>query len=138
MSVQSKQDENKPTSYTNVLKYLVRPSMVELGMDYVKINDYYNKIIMAVGYPRTIQSGWLDRIISAKGDYDISMFIAPSSIEDIMVSLNNELVKQKADMIVAENQGLVNPSLKLQYEDTYNTLSNLQKGDKNYSGFLCT
>jgi len=44
--------------------------------------------------------------------------------------MNQELVKQKSDMLASESKGIVNPSLKVQYEDTYSTLQHLQFGEE--------
>jgi hypothetical protein len=85
---------------------------------------------MAVGYPRTIREGWLDSIISSEGNFDMSMHIKPSNISSIITQLNQELVKQESDLMAAQMKGLVNPSLKLQHQDTLNVLEKLQKGEE--------
>jgi len=112
------------------LAKLLKPSFVHNEPDSIQINDTYNRIVMAVGYPRTIQEGWLDRIVSAEGTFDLSLHIEPASIELILGKLNQELVKQKSDILASETKGIVNPSLKVQYDDTYKTLQSLQSGEE--------
>ena len=109
---------------------LATPGYVKNELDCIKINSQYNRVITAVGYPRIIREGWLDAIISSEGDFDLSMFIEPAQIEYILTQLNRELVKQRCDMMAAEQKGIVNPSLKVQYDDTYNTLARLQTGEE--------
>jgi len=46
----------------------------------------------------------------------------------MMVSLNREMQKQRADLYSAKIKGILNPSLEIKYEDTENVLRNLQKG----------
>ncbi|MBW3006003.1 DUF87 domain-containing protein, partial [Candidatus Woesearchaeota archaeon] len=96
--------------------------------DYIKINDVYNRIIYAHGYPRRVEAGFLDKIISSHGNFDISLHINPYPIETMMVNLNKELQKQKADLFSQQQKGLVNPSLEIKYKDTRKILEDLQKG----------
>src|SRR3989338_7042243 len=104
------------------LECLLKPSFVRNSPDSIQINDNFNRIVMAVGYPRQIEEGWLDRIVSSEGNFDLSMFIEPASIEFILGQLNQELVKQKSDIMAAELKGIVSPILRVQYDDTYATL----------------
>ncbi|MEK7263363.1 MAG: hypothetical protein AAB071_02495, partial [Bacteroidota bacterium] len=127
--------KRKNKELENVLLPLLKQSYIKNEADCIRINNEYNKVIMAVGYPREIQEGWLDRIISSEGNFDLCMFIEPAEIQTIMTSLNNELVKQKADMISAQNKGIVNPVLAVQHEDTYNTLKGLQTGKEKLFNF---
>src|SRR3989344_2056961 len=114
---------------------LLCPCFVKTEFDCVRVNDNFNRVILAVGYPRQIKEGWLDRIVSSEGNFDLSLFVEPASIELVLGQLNKELVKQKSDMLAAELKGIVNPSLKVQYEDTYNTLQRLQVGEEKLFNF---
>jgi len=119
----------------NDLELLLKPSFVRNSPDNIQINDNFNRIVMAVGYPRQIEEGWLDRIVSSEGNFDLSMFIEPSSIEFILGQLNQELVKQKSDIMAAELKGIVSPILRVQYDDTYATLQRLQTGEEKLFNF---
>ncbi|HZX20066.1 MAG TPA: LAGLIDADG family homing endonuclease, partial [archaeon] len=118
-----------------LLPELIRPSYVKNEFDSIQVNSNHNRIICAVGYPRMIKEGWLNNIISSEGEFDLSMFVEPKRIEGLLSDLNNELVKQKSDMMSAELKGIVNPSLKVQYEDTYRTLERLQTGEEKLFNF---
>lgn len=109
---------------------LLKPSYIKNAVDSIQINEQFNRIIMAVGYPRAIREGWLDTIISSEGNYDLSLHIHPSNVETILTQLNQELVKQEADLFAAQSKGIVNPSLRLQHQDTMNVLEKLQKGEE--------
>jgi len=112
------------------LARLLKPSYVKNEFDCIKVNEQMTRTIMAVGYPRTIREGWLDSIISSEGNFDMSMHIKPSNIASIITQLNQELVKQESDLMAAQMKGIVNPSLKLQHQDTLNVLEKLQKGEE--------
>ena len=58
------------------------------------------------------------------------MHITPTDIETVLGQLNQTLVKQESDLLSAEIKGIVNPSLKLQHQDTLNVLEKLQRGEE--------
>lgn len=103
---------------------------VETSHDHLKINGKFYRVITATGYPRTVDSGFLDKIISSVGDFDISIHVQPFNIQTMMVNLNNELIRQKADLYAEEKKGLVSPSLEIKYKDTRHMLEELQKGEE--------
>lgn len=106
------------------------PSYAKNNFDSFQIEKKLMRPIMAVGFPRTIREGWLDCLVSSPLDFDISMHIAPSNPESTLTQLNRELVKQESDILAAQMKGIVNPSLKIQHEDTLKVLEKLQKGEE--------
>ena len=87
-----------------------------------------NRTIYAHGYPRSVETGFLDKIVSTQGNFDLSMHIEPYDIETMMIFLNKELQKQRADLYASKLKNILNPSLEIKYKDTKAILSNLQKG----------
>lgn len=122
-------DERTITS-RNSVNYLIAPNNLEANADYFKANNKYCRIIQASGYPRTVQTGFLDKIISSNDDYDISIHIEPFQIETLMIMLNYEIQKQRADLYAEELKQSVNPSLEIKYKDTLKVLEELQKGNQ--------
>ncbi|MCK5321306.1 DUF87 domain-containing protein [Candidatus Pacearchaeota archaeon] len=104
------------------------PESIHNHQNYLEINNQYHRIIYASGYPRYVESGFLDRIISSLGDFDLSIHLKPYPIEGMLVGLNRELQKQRADLYSMQMKGITNPSLEIQYSDTRGTLEDLQKG----------
>lgn len=106
----------------------ISPNEIKNNSDHLKINKKYYRIVYAFGYPRNVEAGFLDKIVSALGDFDLSIHINPYPIENMLVNLNRELQKQRADLYSMSLKGIVNPSLEIQNNDTRNTLDDLQKG----------
>ncbi len=106
----------------------IAPQNIENKKDYIQINDTLNRIVCAHGYPRQVEAGFLDKIISSMGNFDLSIHISPYPIETMLVGLNRELQKQRADLYAAELKGVISPSLEIKYKDTRNVLEELQKG----------
>jgi conjugal transfer ATP-binding protein TraC len=97
-------------------------------LTHVETDDSYRRIIYASGYPRSVELGFLDKIVSSLADFNLSIHITPQPIDETMIGLNKELQKQKADLYAMSSKGISNPSLEIQNRDTRNTLEELQKG----------
>jgi len=108
----------------------VFPTRIENYPSHIKIGDTFSRTIYASGYPRNVEAGFLDKIVSSQGDFDLSLYVEPYNIETTMVMLNRELMKQRADLYSAKLKGSLNPSLEIKYEDTKAVLRNLQKGEE--------
>ncbi|MEK6917830.1 MAG: DUF87 domain-containing protein [Nanoarchaeota archaeon] len=103
---------------------------IENSPFYVSIKDNIIRTIYAHGYPRSVEAGFLDKIVSSVGNFNLSIHIEPMPLESTMVLLNRELQKQRADLYAAKIKDQINPSLEIKYKDTLNILRNLQKGDE--------
>ncbi len=106
------------------------PRSVVNKMDLVHMDDVYSCILHAHGYPRAVEAGFLDRLVTLPGDFDLSIHIEPHPIENTMVMLNRELQKQRADLYAAERRSILTPSLEIQHRDTLSILESLQKGQE--------
>src|SRR3989344_2208028 len=104
------------------------PSKIQNDPNFIKVNNIFNKVLYAHGYPRNVEIGFLDKIVSLLGDFDLSLHIEPYDIETMMIFLNRELQKQRADLYSAQLKGIFNPTLEIKYADTKAILENLQKG----------
>jgi len=116
--------------FNNSLHYLIAPNYVKDAIDSVILNNKHCRIISAVGYPRIVESGFLDKIISSNDDFDISIHIEPFSVETVMVALNREIQKQRADLYAEQLKHSINPSLEIKLNDTLKVLEELQKGSQ--------
>ncbi|MCK4997115.1 ATP-binding protein [Candidatus Pacearchaeota archaeon] len=106
------------------------PDEIKNSPDFLNIDGKFHKIIYAYGYPRSVENGFLDRLVSCSGDFDFSLHINPHQIEQTLILLNRELQKQRADLYAAKLKNQLSPSLEIKYQDTKSILSNLQKGNE--------
>jgi len=113
----------------------LKPTYIKNDFNAIQVNQEFNRIVTANAYPRLVREGWLNSIIQAEGNFDLSMYVTPTALEFVLSNLNRELIKQESDMLAAESKGLVNPLLKVQYNDTYRTLEKLQKGEEKLFDF---
>lgn len=113
----------------NSLHYIIGPNRVRDLVDSFRVNKKYCRIITTSGYPRNVEMGFLDKIISTNDDFDISLHIEPFSLDSTMVMLNKELQKQRADLYAESIKNSINPSLEIKFNDTRKVLEDLQKGN---------
>lgn len=112
------------------LLYLIAPNLIQDKVDSLQVNQKLCRVISVIGYPRSVESGFLDRIISSNDDFDISIHMEPFPIETMMVVLNQEIQKQRADLYAEERKNSINPSLEIKFKDTLKILESLQKGQE--------
>ncbi len=103
---------------------------IHQGVSHLESNRKFSRVIHASGYPRSVEPGFLDRLVSLQGDFNLSLHIKPYPIEKMLIDLNRELQKQRADLYSLNLKGIINPTLEIQYADTRKTLELLQKGEE--------
>jgi conjugal transfer ATP-binding protein TraC len=106
------------------------PEKIINSVDHVEVDGVFHRIIHAYGYPRMVESGFLDKLVSCPGNFDLSLHIQPCSVENTLIMLNKELQKQRADLYAAQIKNQLNPSLEIKYADTHKILEELQKGSE--------
>ncbi len=122
--------ENATKEQKSELIYSIAPQSFTSTPTEVKINDTFARTIAVKGYPRSVEEGFLDKIITINGNFDIALHIEPYPIDTMMIMLNKELQKQRGDLWSLEQKGIINPTLEIQYSDTRKVLENLQKGNE--------
>jgi len=106
------------------------PRIINNFVNHLKIDKKYHKTIYAYGYPRKVEKGFLDKVISSSGSFNLSLQIQPSNIETTLITINKELQKQRADLYSARIKNQLNPSLEIKYKDTKKILEMLQRGEE--------
>lgn len=128
--------KGKGASYEDkLIEYLTSPSQVVKHKDSIQI-DKFHRVIAAINYPRLVEPGWLTRLIEMNLDFDLSIHIAPYSIESTLSLLTNELKKQKTDIYALEYEGKIVPqSLIQKHKDTKALLEAIQAGTEKMFSF---
>ncbi|MDD5193779.1 MAG: DUF87 domain-containing protein [Candidatus Nanoarchaeia archaeon] len=108
----------------------ILPRKIKNNIDYLKIDKKFYRTIYAHSYPRKVERGFLDKIISCAGNFNLSLQIEPFNVETTLININKELQKQRADLYAARLKGQLVPSLEIKYKDTHKILENLQKGEE--------
>ncbi len=106
------------------------PRSIELFPSALRVNGTYHSIIKAGGYPRMVDDGWLQAFMSKNDGYDISIHVEPSSINEMLVFLHNQIMRQTSDLVSSTAKGTPNPSLEIKLADTKRLHDALYKGEE--------
>jgi|GEM_PF-489576 len=121
-------EKEPPPEVKDVGHYLYSPSEVVFESDHFVVDGNFCKVLAIIGYPQSVEMGFLDRMISSPERYDISIHIEPFPLDVTMVKLNRDLQKQQADLYADSKKGILNPSLEIKFASTRKVLEDLQKG----------
>ncbi len=125
-------DSDKKSGFENkqAITHFTGPLKITGRLDYIKIDNRFYRTVIVKGYPRSVEPGFISTIIANNENIDMSFHIEPFKIEDVMIMLNRQIIKQRADLYAYTLNNSINPSLQIQHNDTLNVLESLQKGDE--------
>ena len=102
---------------------LLAPEVVQETKDYIYMgNDKYARIFTLMVYPNFIQIGWIDDILNAIGDVDISTQIQVANERNVIKYLSHKVTKLQSDYYLFEKQGNI--------EDLHKLEENIQAFEK--------
>lgn len=94
---------------------LLAPEVIQETKDYIYMgNDKYARIFTLMVYPNYIQIGWLDDILNAIGDVDISTQVQVADERNVVKYLSHRITKLKSDYYLFEMQGNIEELHKLE------------------------
>ncbi len=115
---------------------VVAPQMVEIEMDYLKINNVYLRTLFVSGYPRFVSPGWLEQIINFNSSLDISFFIYPVEGKSVLDDLMRKVAEMEAEIATDIERGkIVDPATEAKLEDARLFQEELVKGAEHFFEF---
>ena len=94
---------------------LLAPEVIQETKDYIYMgNDKYSRIFSLMVYPNYIQIGWLDDILNAIGDVDISTQVQVADERNVIKYLSHKVTKLQSDYYLFEKQGNIEELHKLE------------------------
>src|SRR5437868_6963477 len=81
---------------TNSIADIIAPSSVEVDFNNIRVGEKLYKTFFVAGYPRYVNSNWLEPVINFDHSMDISMFIYPSSTPDVLSDLRRKIAEMEA------------------------------------------
>ena len=93
--------DNQPQLIT-----LLAPEVIQEKKDYIYLgDDKYARIFTLMFYPNYIGIGWLDDILNAIGDVDISTQVQVADERNVIKYLTHKVTKLQSDYMLFEKQG---------------------------------
>src|SRR5258706_6285760 len=117
---------------TSVLD-LIAPSSIEVDFRFIRIGERFYKTFFLVGYPRYVSANWLEPLINYEHTIDISMFIYPAFVEDVLSNLRRKIAEMEATIAMDEKSGKVaDPKVSASLEDALALQEELAKGTERF------
>lgn len=115
---------------------LISPPSVEVDFKYIRVGEKFCATLFVVGYPRYVSPSWLQPIIDYDHTLDISMFIYPTSINDVLEDLKRKIGEMEATIASdAESGKPIDPRIEAALEDALGLQEELAKGIERFFQF---
>lgn len=106
---------------------IIAPASIEVGQNYIQMEEKMAKTYFVFSYPRYLTTGWLSPIINMDIPFDISFFFHPIETGSILKQLRKSVTEVQAEIIEREEKGLIrDPALETAYQDLEDLRSRLQ------------
>lgn len=115
---------------------IIAPTSAEVDFKFIRVGDMYHKIFFIAGYPRYVSIGWLSPLIDFEHALNISMFVYPSSADDVLGNLRRKIAEMEATLSADQEKGVVaNPRIEAALTDALALQEELAKGTERFFQF---
>ncbi len=116
---------------TRTLADLLAPAAVEIARNHLRLEYQYARVLVVVGYPRTVVPGWLTPLLEFEHPIDVSFHIHPLETSSIVKLLSHKLVQLQSSRLVDVRSGrLADPEREVAFEDAERLRDALQRGEE--------
>jgi type IV secretory pathway VirB4 component len=116
---------------TRTLVDLLAPAAVEIARDHFRLEYQYARVLMVVGYPRTVVAGWLTPLLEFEHPIEVSFHVHPLETSSIVKLLSHKLVQLQSSRLVDVRSGrLADPEREVAFEDAERLRDALQRGEE--------
>jgi conjugal transfer ATP-binding protein TraC len=113
----------------STIRDLIAPSGVKINSGYMELNTKMTRSFFILIYPRIINMGWLEGLVNADLQMDISIFIYPRDSGDVLRDLKGKVAKIQASLQINAEQGKArDPALETAYRDVEGLRDAIQQG----------
>jgi conjugal transfer ATP-binding protein TraC len=110
---------------------LIAPAAVEVARDHLRLEYQYARVLMVVGYPRSVVAGWLEPLLEFEHSIEISMHVQPLETASIVKLLSQKLVQLQSSRLIDVRSGrLADPEREVAFEDAERLRDALQRGEE--------
>src|SRR5919199_865532 len=116
---------------TRSLADLLAPAAVEVSRDHVRLEYQYARVLVVIGYPRSVTPGWLTPLLEFEHPIEVSLHVQPLETAAIVKLLGLKLVQLQSSRLVDERSGrLADPEREVAFEDAERLRDALQRGEQ--------
>src|SRR5579859_4904023 len=115
---------------------IIAPSSVEVDFKFIRVGNMFYRTFFVVGYPRYVSANWLQPLIDFDHSLDISMFVYPVMVDDVLSNLKRRIGEMEATIASDEEAGkIVDPKVSSQLSDALALQQELAKGIERFFQF---
>src|SRR5215472_17947882 len=116
---------------TRTLADLLAPAAVEIARDHLRLEYQYARVMVVVGYPRTVVPGWLTPLLEFEHPIEVSLHVHPLETASVVKLLGHKLVQLQSSRLVDLHSGrLADPEREVAFEDAERLRDALQRGEE--------
>src|SRR6267378_5450118 len=124
-------EERRFARGTRTLADLLAPAAVEVARNHVRLEYQYARVLVVVGYPRTVAAGWLTPLLEFEHPIEIGVHVHPLETASIVKLLGHKLVQLQSSRLVEVRGGrLADPEREVAFEDAERLRDALQRGEE--------
>ena len=115
---------------------IVAPSSIEVDFRNIRVGERFYKTFFITGYPRYVSTGWLEPLVDFEHAINISMFVYPVYVDDVLSNLKRKIGEMEATIASAEeNNKPINPKVTAALQDALALQAELAKGMERFFQF---
>ncbi len=115
---------------------IIAPEAIEVDFTYQKINSTYTRTLFVAGYPRMVPANWLAPLINYPGSLNISMFVFPVDVKEVLDNLKRKITEMEAEIQSDIKSGKIsNINTEVKLEDARFIREELAKGSERFFQF---
>src|ERR1700756_1282402 len=97
---------------------LLAPAAVEVARDHLRLEYQYARVLVVVGYPRSVVPGWLTPLLEFEQSIEVSFHVQPLETGSIVKLLSQKLVQLQSSRLIDVRSGkLSDPEREVAFED---------------------
>lgn len=106
------------------------PSAVEVGRNWLRAGEHWQRTLATTGYPREVDHGWLAPLLRAAGELDLAMHIGPVPPQVAAERLRRQRARFESSRRLDADRGrLTDPALAAAAEDADGLAGALARGE---------
>jgi type IV secretory pathway VirB4 component len=110
---------------------LLAPAAVEVARDHLRLEYQYARVLVVVGYPRSVVPGWLTPLLEFEHAIELSLHVQPLETATIVKLLSQKLVQLQSSRLIDVRSGrLADPEREVAFEDAERLRDALQRGEE--------
>ncbi|MGH7245522.1 MAG: VirB4-like conjugal transfer ATPase, CD1110 family [Candidatus Levyibacteriota bacterium] len=115
---------------------IIAPSSAEVDFRSIRIGNKYYRTLFVIGYPRYVSTGWLAPLVDFDHSLEISMFVYPVFVEDVLTNLKRKIAEMEATLSAEDEGGkILNPKTTAALNDALALQEELAKGIERFFQF---